>query len=383
MLNHNSKSRLNGGGLYVHVPFCRTKCRYCSFYSEPIAKHDEIDVIRAMLTQMQQYKIPDSIKTIYIGGGSPSCIAESNLFEIVTAVKKYCPNAKEFTIEINPGQANEQILNRLRKAGVSRISIGAQSFIQSELNFLARSHTVEDIYEAVMFSRAAGFDNINLDLIFAIPYSDLDSWKQNLKAAIESGVEHISAYALTYEDKTPLVRDLAAGLFEPICEDTDRTMYELAIDEFSKAGIEQYEISNFARSGFECKHNLNYWANGDYLGIGPAAASYLQGQRSVNFAGIGKYIEAIKSGASAVELSEILNERQRACETAVLNLRRISGIDLAEFKTQTGFDAMELFAEPIRNYKKLSLLDSDKQRIFLTRRALGIADSILCDFAVV
>ena len=377
------KSHLDGGGLYVHIPFCRTKCRYCSFYSEPITKHNEIDVIRAMLTQMQKYEIPENIETIYIGGGSPSCIAESNLFELVKVAKEYCPNAEEFTIEINPGQANEQTLNRLRKAGVNRISIGAQSFIQSELDFLARSHTVENIYEAVRFSRAAGFDNINLDLIFAIPYSDLDSWKYNLNAAIESDVEHISAYALTYEDKTPLVRDLAAGLFAPIDEDTDRAMYELTIDEFSKAGIEQYEISNFAKSGFKCRHNLNYWANGDYFGIGPAAASYLQGQRSVNFAGIESYVKAIKSGADAFESSEILNERQRACETAVLNLRRISGIDLTQFKTQTGFDAMELFAEPISAYKKQGFLDSDGQRIFLTRRALGIADLILCDFSVV
>jgi oxygen-independent coproporphyrinogen-3 oxidase len=215
-----------------------------------------------------------------------------------------------------------------------------------------------------------------------VPGSCLDSWKYNLRAVVALAADHISAYSLTYEDRTPLAKDVAAGLITPVDEDTDLAMYELTIDELAQAGLAQYEISNFARPGFECRHNLNYWANGDYVGIGPAAASYLNGTRSTNFADIEKYVQAISTGATAAASSETLGARERACETAVLNLRRRSGIDLAEFKSRTGFDAMELFAEPIRIYQEQGLIERNGERIFLTRKALGIADSILCDFAV-
>jgi oxygen-independent coproporphyrinogen-3 oxidase len=172
-------------------------------------------------------------------------------------------------------------------------------------------------------------------------------------------------------------------VIKPVDEDTDRAMYELTIDELAKAGIDQYEISNFARDGNKCRHNLNYWANGSYAGIGPGATSYLQGTRSKNYPDISKYAEAVRSGASTVESSETLVGYERACETAVLNLRRRCGIDLVEFKTRTGFDAMQLFAEPIRTYRKLGLINIDHGRVFLTRQAFGIADSILCDFAAI
>jgi oxygen-independent coproporphyrinogen-3 oxidase len=220
-------------------------------------------------------------------------------------------------------------------------------------------------------------------LIFAVPGTDLNSWKHNLLAAIELQPDHISAYGLSYEEGAPLRKDLAAGLIEAVDEDTDRAMFELTIDELARAGIDQYEISNFAKHGFECRHNLNYWANGSYAGIGPGAASYLHGTRSSNFADIDKYVKAVTSGESTVESRETLSDIERACETAVLNLRRRRGIDLAQFKSQTGYDALELFAEPIRRYRKLGLIEKNTGRVSLTRQALGIADSILCDFALV
>ncbi|OHB61746.1 MAG: hypothetical protein A2167_01415 [Planctomycetes bacterium RBG_13_46_10] len=381
--NHSLKSCQDGTGLYVHVPFCRSKCRYCSFYSEPIADYDAGAVVSAMIAETERYELGKSIKTIYIGGGSPSVLTQENLLGLVNQLTLRCPVAEEFTVEVNPGQVDKTLLNELRGAGVNRLSIGAQSFIQQELEFLGRSHTVDCIHKSVQQGRMAGFDNISLDLIFAVPGSCLDSWKHNLRSAIELAIDHVSAYSLTYEDQTPLGRDLAAGLIKPIDEDTDRAMYELTIDELAKASLDQYEISNFAKDVFQCRHNLNYWANGTYIGIGPGAASYLQGTRSKNYADINKYAEAVRSGASTVESSETLSDVERACETAVLNLRRRCGIDLAEFKTKTGFDAMQLFAEPIRTYQKMGLIEKDGGRIFLTRQALGIADSILCDFASV
>lgn len=336
-----------------------------------------------MITEMEWLERNDNIKTIYIGGGSPSILELEHLLRLVGHVKQQCPAATEFTIEVNPGQVDAELLSELHKAGVNRLSIGAQSFIQRELDFLGRGHTANCISRAVREGRSAGFDNISLDLIFAVPGSDLDSWKHNLRSVIELQVDHISAYGLNYEEGTPFSKDLAEGLIEPVDEDTDRTMYELAIDELAQAGIDQYEISNFARRGFECMHNLNYWANGSYVGIGPSATSYLHGTRRMNFADIEKYVRAVTKSDSTIESSETLSDLERACETAVLNLRRRCGIDLAEFESQTGYDALKLFAEPIQRYKKIGLVEKSPGKISLTRQALGIADSILCDFALV
>ena len=348
----------------------------------PTTEYD-LRFFEAGIAEMEQYELGDGIETIYIGGGSPSCLPQEQLLAIVSHAAQRCSAAGEFTIEVNPGQVNMDLLCQLHKAGVNRLSIGAQSFIQPELDFLGRSHTAECTRGVVQQAKAAGFENVSLDLIFAVPGSCLDSWKYNLQAAIALAVDHISAYSLTYEEGTALSRDLAAEVIKPVDEDTDRAMYELTIDELEQAGIDQYEISNFARGGFECRHNLNCWANDGYIGVGPGATSYRNGARSTNVADIHKYAQAIAGGTSTVESSETLLGRQRACETAVLNLRRRCGIDLAEFKSRTGFDPIQLFAEPIRAYQQAGLLESNGGRIFLTRPALAIADSILCDFALV
>jgi len=365
--------------LYVHIPFCTAKCQYCGFYSEPIANHNPEKLISAILKEMSRYDLGGAVRTVYIGGGSPSCLPEEQLLRLVGE----CPEAEEFTIEVNPGQVNEKILGQLRQAGVNRLSIGAQSFNQSELDFLGRSHTVGCIEKAVRQGRQTGFENISLDLIFAIPGSTIKSWKYSLKSAIDLGVEHISAYSLTYEEGTPLQKAVESGEVVPLDEETDRAMYETAIDELAKAGFEQYEISNFARKGFECRHNLTYWENKPYIGIGPAASSYTKGIRSTNIADIKKYIELIETDGDTIAESKVLSPAEIACETAVLNLRRRCGIDLEEFKKQTGFDAMELFAEPIERHKKAGLVKINDGRCFLTYKALPIADSILCDFSSV
>ncbi|MBE3142762.1 MAG: coproporphyrinogen III oxidase, partial [Planctomycetes bacterium] len=244
-----------------------------------------------------------------------------------------------------------------------------------------RRHSAGDIGQAVEMARQAGFENIGLDLIFAIPHSTLESWKYSLRSAIDLGVQHISAYALSYEEGTPLQKAVEACEVEPVDEEIDRQMYETTIDELEKAGFKQYEISNFAKPGFECKHNLNYWSNFPYIGVGPAAGAYWQGKRTLNIADIKKYIEAIEQGTNVTAESETPDNTQIACETAVLNLRRRCGIILDEFEKQTGFDAMKLFAEPIGRYRELGLIEATDGRLFLTRGALPIADSVLCDFS--
>ena len=380
-------------GLYVHIPFCEAKCRYCGFYSEPIKNHAPDRLVSAIITELSEKrgrpalsKVEGALfplQTIYIGGGSPSCLPTEQLLRLIREITSHWPKPEEFTIEVNPGQVSKDILSRLRIAGVTRISIGAQSFNPDELTFLGRRHSVGEIRRAVEMARQAGFENIGLDLIFAIPHSTLESWKYSLRSAINLGVQHISAYALTYEEGTPLQKAVEAGEVEPVDEETDWQMYDMTIDELEKAGFKQYEISNFAKPGFECKHNLNYWANKPYIGIGPAAGSYWNGKRTLNIADIKKYIEAIEQRKNVIAESETPDNIQVACETAVLNLRRRCGIILDEFKKQTGFDAAKLFAEPIGRYKKLGLIRTTSKRLCLTRKALPIADSILCDFSAI
>jgi oxygen-independent coproporphyrinogen-3 oxidase len=299
----------------------------------------------------------------------------------VGEITRQCPAVEEFTIEVNPGQVEKKILGQLRRVGVNRLSIGAQSFTQNELKFLGRGHSVEHIGQAVREAKAAGFDNISLDLIFAIPGSTVESWKYSLQSAIDLGVQHISAYSLTYEEGTPLQQAVVAGEVVPADEEVDRAMYEMAIDELAKAGFEQYEISNFARKGFECRHNLVYWANGPYIGVGPGASSHWQGERRTNIADIRKYAEMVQANADVTVEKQRTEPLEIACETAVLNLRRRRGIDLEEFKIKTGFDATVLFAKPIECYKKMGLIGVGAGRVFLTRKALPIADSVLCDFS--
>jgi oxygen-independent coproporphyrinogen-3 oxidase len=369
--------------LYVHVPFCTAKCRYCDFYSVPIADQDVERLVRALLKELDSYKEPkDFACTIYIGGGSPTCIPDKQLYHLVSELTARASKLAEFTIEANPAQINVQTLSALRSLGVNRLSIGAQSFDSKELKFLSRPYTQKDIVRAFADGREAGFTNISLDLIFAIPGQSLASWRRSLESAIDLRAEHISAYSLSYEQGTLLSEQLKTGLIKRVDEETDRKMYEMTMEMLNGAGIVQYEISNFARTGFECRHNLVYWANRQWIGIGPAAASYRHGVRTTNVSDIRSYLDAIDRGEKPVVETEAPNARETACQTAVLNLRRIKGIDLNEFKHQTGFDIFELFAEPITRYKSLGLITVTDESAHLTAEALPIADSILCDFVM-
>ncbi len=368
--------------VYVHVPFCRSKCRYCGFYSEPVAGRNVGSLIDALISEMDRYELGGRVKTAYIGGGSPSCLADETLLRLVGTVAGRF-DTDEFTVEVNPGQIDEKILRQLKESGVNRLSIGAQSFNRNELDFLGRTHSVTDIGTAVQRAKAAGFENVSIDLIFAIGGSTVESWKYSLQSAIDLGVQHVSAYSLTFEKQTPLYAARRAGEIAIVDEDTDRAMYETAIDELEGAGFEQYEISNFAQAGFACVHNLRYWANDPFIGIGPGAASYYAGRRTMNIAHIERYVEGIRAGDSVYAEVETPTAIEVACETAVLNLRRICGIDIEQFRIQTGYDAMKLFCEEIERNRKLGLFETDGQHLFLTRKALPIADSVLCDFAAV
>ena len=398
-------------GLYVHVPFCRSKCRYCGFYSVPAAGRDTGRLVAAMLRELDQY---DGVGfcTAYVGGGSPTALPADQLVGLVRRVAERFPQVEEFTVECNPGQVNAELLARLRRAGVNRLSFGAQSFQTAELELLGRAHTVGEIGRAVELARRAGFSNVGLDLIFAIPGSTLADWRYSVAAAIALRVEHVSAYSLSFEPGTVFDAWRRSGRLAPVDEELDRAMYELVIERLGQAGLQQYEVSNFARPGFECRHNLGYWANRPYVGIGPGAAScstgmgsqtnclalgdpilpavqntwpgrpcHGQSSRVTHDPDIERYVAAVESGREIPGDVQPVSREDTICETAILNLRTRAGIDLEVFQHKTGCDALRTFAQPIQRYRDLGLLEVTDRSVRLKERALPIADSILCDFA--
>ncbi len=375
-----------GVGLYLHVPFCVSKCRYCSFYSEPVASFDTGRVVSAMCVEMGRYGRGVEVDTVYVGGGSPSCLPRAEFFALVDEIASQFGEVEEFTVEVNPGQVDLEFLRGLNVRGVNRLSIGGQSFVDEELSLLGRIHKASDIVRAYEVAREGGFCNISIDLIFAIPGATVESFGYSLERVIALGCEHVSAYSLSIEPGTVFGRACGSGEMVKTEEQTDRAMYERAIEELEAAGLGQYEISNFARVGFECAHNLKYWANDTYIGIGAGAWSYYDGWRYSNAADIGKYCEMLESGESARVGGHLSEGVEAACETAVLNLRRRKGICRREFMERCGCDVMELFGETVERYAAAGLLetsDEDGGRLYLSQEALPIADRVLCDFSSV
>jgi len=346
-----------------------------------VGEHDTKRFVKALVAELEMYDFQRPVRTIYIGGGSPASLGGSLLSSLIKSITLCCKTAAEFTVEVNPGQVNLRLLKKLRKLKVNRLSIGAQSFNQSELDFLGRGHSPEDIEKAVVYAREAGFENIGLDLIFAIPGGREDYWMRSLRSAFYLGPQHISVYSLTYEPGSVLYDERQAGKLKPVDEETDRKQYEFAIDELARAGFIQYEISNFARGGFTCRHNLAYWKNMPYIGIGPSAASSYQNERKENIPDIEQYMEAIEADGLPTAEVQSLSPIEVACETAVLDLRRMEGIDLEQFIGRTGFDARQLFNKSIDRLYCQSLIEIKDGCLSLTRKALPIADSVLSDFS--
>lgn len=367
--------------VYVHIPFCKSKCLYCGFFSKPPRQYDVEKVLNAEIGELEKSDFRKPADTLYIGGGSPASVGCEMLCKFLSKVVKLTGKAEEFTVEINPADVDKDFLTDLKTIDVNRISVGAQSFIQSELDFLGRRYSVEKIGQTIENAKQAGFENIGLDLIFAVPGSNLQSWQETLKRAVQTDVQHISAYSLSFEKNTPLERTKSAGKVKAIDEELDREMYETTMKELAEAGFEHYEISNFAKAGFKCRHNIAYWKNDFYIGIGPAACSYIGDRRVENINDVGKYVECIENNKDAAAEQIKIGAIERASQTAVLSLRLIEGIDLEAYRQKTGFDIYELFGQSIERNLKLNLLQLKDNHLSLTKQALPIADSVLCDFA--
>lgn len=372
--------------IYVHVPFCYALCGYCDFYKELYDKQNVSPLVDSLLAELRQEVAQHAIRTqtLFVGGGTPTTLPTPELTRLLSTLHETAePSAREkleFTVEANPATVTPEVAAALAIAGVNRVSIGAQSFQPGELRVLERTHQPPQVRQTVETCRAAGIDNINLDLIFGVPGQSLSSWRENLKLTLDIGPDHVSAYALTYEHGTRLTRQLSTGRIHRCDPELEADMYLATIDDLAAAGFAQYEISNFARSGRECRHNLAYWRNEQYLGIGPSAAGYVAGERYKNVPSSAQYIEAIAGGRKPRIEREVLPPDQRAREAAMLALRLNEGLNRAAFAALHGRRAEEIFADAIEKHVGLGFLTADADALRLTPAGRLVADSVIADF---
>jgi len=371
-------------GLYVHIPFCLRKCRYCGFYSIPYAPDLAERFLRSLQREMKlnenEYKF--NINSIYIGGGTPSVLPVDQLQELLRSITDFAgsPISPELTIEVNPGTGGDELPEILRAAGVNRISLGVQSFCDRNLKYLGRIHTSEDAVRIFGQFREAGFSNISIDLMFALPGQSREDWKKDLKKAVELGSEHISLYGLNAEEGTPLRNDVDSGKEIMPDEEEYAVMYEDTLDALSEAGYSHYEISNFARSGHECRHNLLYWQAGEYLGLGPGAHSYAGKKRCWNYPDVNTYAGALEKEILPRENEEIISGKTEEAEFLFLSLRTLRGISGVEYRKRFGKSFEETYNDKLLSLISGGMLAEDGGRFFLTRRGLLAADTVMAEF---
>ena len=318
-------------GLYIHIPFCKSRCVYCGFYSTTGLELRE-RYVDALCREMEIRGERNDIETIYLGGGTPSQLSIEQLQRLFIYINKVKEDA-EITIEMNPDDVTAEFAAELQQLGVNRVSMGAQTFNDERLRFLHRRHNAKQVHQAVETLRQAGFKNISIDLMYGFPEETLDDWKADIEEALSLDVEHISSYCLMYEEGTPLYQLLEQGKVSEVDEELERQMYYTLKDRLEAAGYEHYEISNFARPGFRSRHNSSYWQGIPYIGIGAAAHSYDINTRSWNIADIRQYITGIEQGQRLYE-SETLDEVTRYNDAVTVALRTCEGLDLSKLTSK-------------------------------------------------
>jgi oxygen-independent coproporphyrinogen III oxidase len=363
--------------LYIHIPLCRRKCTYCNFYSDiydPDTASSYIDVLADEIARLE-IRPP----SIYVGGGTPTVLDNKLLERLLKSMQSLCGPDTEFTFEANPESIDPKKLKFLADYGVNRLSIGVQSLDERKLKNLGRIHSVEKALESPSIAERCGFRNINMDLMFGVWREKADSWKTELDRAVKLPVTHISCYELTYEKGTPLYNALQAKTLEPLEDSVTAIMYETAIDILSLRGFKQYEVSNFAKIGFECRHNLNYWDNNEYIGLGPSGVSYIDGVRSKRVSDTGEYIRRARENKSFIESSERLSPPARAKETAAVKIRTREGIDFRWFREKTGYDFRELEKKALPKLLEQGLVKYKKAGDTVTGVCLKRKGFLFCD----
>ena len=370
----------DGLELYLHIPFCIKKCDYCDFLSGPSTRAGQEAYIYALLREIKAVSALENrpVDTVFIGGGTPS-VPECDVMEklLQGMQESFCfQKDAEITIEANPGTLTPKKLELYRKYGINRISIGLQSPKDEELKVLGRIHNYEQFQESYQMARAAGFSNINTDLMFAIPGQSYEGWMENLRIVAELGPEHISAYSLIIEEGTPFSKrelDLPD-------EDTEYRMYEDTAKVLEEYGYHQYEISNYARGGQECRHNEGYWQRKDYIGLGLGAASLIGNERFTNTADMQEYLEKSGNTEQIRNNREILTREDEMAEFMFLGLRMTEGVSKAEFQEYFGIAIEKIYGKVLEKYKHQGLLVEKEDRIFLSRAGIHVSNVVMADF---
>lgn len=369
--------------IYVHIPFCARRCAYCDFntyaWRGDIVR-DTLDAIRRHIECVEAEGVV--VPTIFFGGGTPTFPDPELIVRLLDAIRRrfhVLPDA-EISIEANPGTVDRSRFAVLHQAGFNRLSIGVQAFDDQLLRVLGRLHSAQEAVRSYEAARAAGFENVNLDLMFALPGQTVQQWQHTLRTAIRLQPEHLSCYALTIEPNTPFYSLHQRGQLPLPDEETDLCMYQYALRALTRAGYEHYEISNFARPGYRCRHNMVYWRNEEYLGFGPGAVSYRDGVRWKCVSHPRRYVQAVREGASLVEEQERLSPEESLGETVMLMLRTRDGVDVKAVEARYGVPLAERYAPQLRRLRCLRLLEVTPDRWRITAKGLPIANTVCAEF---
>jgi len=369
--------------LYIHVPFCLRKCRYCSFVSYAGRERQIHLYVESVIRELEKRSRSERICSLYLGGGTPSLLPAGDIGKLLAAVDNLfsLDKAAEITIEANPGTLNERYLREIRQIGVNRLSLGIQSFKDNELKILGRIHTAEEAAAAVHSARNAGFDNLNLDLIYGLPGQTETDWRYTLGKAISLAPEHFSLYALTLECNAPLQLMINAGSLPAIDADLSAGLYELAEDFLSAYGYRHYEISNWAKPGRQCRHNLVYWKNLPYLGVGVAAHSFIGGHRLANTANLDTYLNKFSAGKTLTpEFDEAIGSELALAETVILGLRLGEGINAGDIMYRFHVDIRDRYRRQIDEMVVAGLLEQADGHLCLTPRGRLLSNEVFWRF---
>ena len=371
--------------LYLHIPYCLHKCGYCDFNSHPENREESTHYVEALLQELKNYSATlknSSVPTIFVGGGTPTILPPSQLKKILDTVRQSFDLTAdcEITIEANPATIKQETFQEIRAAGYNRISIGVQSFDEKELLLLERVHSVEEIHSTVQRARSAKFENLSMDLMFGLPDQTVEKWQSHLNQAIAKNPDHLSTYNLTIEPATAFFKLHAKGKICLPDEDIQLEMYETTIQILEQAGYPQYEISNFSKPGRESQHNINYWNNGEYLGVGAGASSYLSGERFKNINLPSQYIREINNKGIAVDSRERLEPLEAMGETLMLGLRLLKGISIDVFENRFQVSFEKVYGKVVESLLHQKLITFNQKRIALSRKGLFLADSVILKF---
>ena len=361
---------------YVHIPFCTQICYYCDF-SKVFIKNQPVDsYLEHLLKEFQSYDI-QKLRTLYIGGGTPTALSAPQLEVLLNGLTKNLELSalEELTIEANPGDLDADKIAVLKNSAVNRVSLGVQTFDDKMLKKIGRSHLEKDIYENIDRLKLAGFDNISIDLIYALPGQTMEQVKDNVAKAIGLNIPHMSLYSLILENHTVFMNRMRRGKLPLPKEELEAEMFEYIITELERAGFEHYEISNFSKPSFESRHNLMYWDNAEYYGIGAGASGYVNGVRYKNHGPIRHYLSAVEEGNARIT-EEHLSQKEQMEEEMFLGLRKKSGVSMSRFEEKFGRSFEGLYGEIVRDLVQQGLMQIEGDRVRMTKRGLFLGDTV-------